>query len=159
MVLVGCGQREESRAAEVVVSPESVIYASDHLTGASFLVLDPSGSYQVVSQEHMGVWVTEKGKWAQAEAHITFHTSGSDKKSYRTAVSQYKGKEFLVQLDEDGPTIRMPLEAIRKEIDDAEKEPGTGPPQFVFVRMNSKVTAGDLSKTYPFKFYREMNKK
>lgn len=158
LALSGCIDREPPTEPEIYVSPESDIYARDHLTGASFLVLDQKGSYQIVSQEHMGVWVTENGEWNKAQSEITFHPADPAKKSYRTALNSYKGREFLVLLDEGGPGARISAEEIRKEIDDADREPGTGPPPYVFLRANTEKAKGELGMTYPFKVYPEMNR-
>jgi hypothetical protein len=125
----------------------------DLLTADSFLVLSPARSYQLIHQEHLGVFVAERGAWTRSESQITFRPYDASKTPYHAAIGSYKERTYLVFLDKGGLGQRLSPEQIHKEIDEA----GTGLPTSIFFKTDAKTGANELARAYPFKFFPEMN--
>ena len=155
-MLTACN-RAEPVAAEISVAADSTVYREDHLTGASYLVLEPRGSYQLILQEHMGVLAVETGQWSRAGARITFRPSedAGAGRAYAADVETYREHTYLLMLDEHGAGRKSSVEQARQDIDSAQH----GLPPSLFFRVDTQAGANDLQKSYPFKFFPEMNRR
>jgi hypothetical protein len=125
----------------------ALYFKEDHLTGADYLALAPDGSYTLTAREHMGVWVTESGRWSKSDTHITFTPDKAGKSPYRGTEIAYRGHTFLSWEDEGNPTIAVPIEDTKRNL---EENPQSLPP-YVFFQISVKVYQQETKQTYPFR--------
>jgi hypothetical protein len=123
-------------------------FKEDHGTGAEYLTLSPNGTYRVTNREHMGVWQGDSGHWKKTGTQITFTQDKGDKKTYTAQEVNYRNKTFLSFSEEGAPTIPIPIDETKKQLDD---EPKYLPP-YVFFETNRALFLRETGQSYPFKF-------
>ncbi|HXM09996.1 MAG TPA: hypothetical protein VN946_08635 [Terriglobales bacterium] len=122
-------------------------FKEDGLTGADYLVLATDGTYTLTGREHMGVWVTEAGRWNRSGAHITFAPTKPMKSLYIGSEVPYRGQTFLSWTAGDAAGIVVAVEDTKREL---KAHPNQRPP-YVFFEITPKVYQQETKQNYPFK--------
>ena len=132
-------------------------YKAECGTAAEYLELAGDGSYRVIEREHMGVEVTERGRWNQSGSVITFTPSSRLRGGETTSVSgtsyegdelEYKSRTFLVFKVEGAAGIVIPANATKQQLD---SDPQSLP-LYVFFKTSAKAFAQETKQTYPFHY-------
>ena len=63
--------------------------------GATYVELAADGRYKVIDREHMGVFLTDQGRWQQTRAVVTFSPTDPKKTSYQATENTYRRRVFL----------------------------------------------------------------
>ena len=128
-------------------------FKEDHYTGADYLALDGSGSYELIGREHMGVWVLQRGTWRRdGDTYNFVPAEPKDKKAYSGLRIQHEGHAFFVWSSDEAPGMVVPADNVKRDLSNKE-----GMPPYVFFCISDKVFRAETDKTYPFKFYPELN--
>jgi hypothetical protein len=150
-----------SPAASPSATPAAEFYKEDHLTGADYLALYPSGQYEIVGREHMGIFRLERGSWRRDDGHLVFtpesgllhaQTVPSPKPPYRGRRVVSGDEVFLVWSSEKAAGLVVPEAEVRSDL-----AKGEGRPSYVFFRLSEGAFRCETGITYPFRFYTEMN--
>ena len=112
-----------------------------------YISLAADGSYTVTAREHMGVWVGEHGSWSESGSRITFTPKKVGAAQYVAEEVSYKKRTFLSWKGNSGPSIQIPIEEIKRDLD---KEPKALPP-YVFFEISATVYQQETQLPYPFK--------
>ena len=132
-------------------------YKAECGTAADYLELAKDGTYRVIGREHMGVGITERGRWEQNGTVITFRpesvlrggkTVSAGEKSYEGTEVKYKNKVFITFNTESAPEIVVPLTDIRQELDGDPRSV----PIYVFFQTSAEVFERETKQTYPFRY-------
>ena len=137
-----------ANSAQVRAQERTRYFKEDHLTGADYLMLSAKGTYRVIYREHMGVWQGESGHWEKTGSQITFIPDKDEKKKYAAEEVNYHKRTFLSFSEEGGPTIPIPIDETKKNLDD---EPKYLPP-YVFFETTRALFLSETGQSYPFKF-------
>jgi hypothetical protein len=129
-------------------------FKEDHLTGAGYLRLSSSGTYEVIGREHMGIWKLDYGTWSAKANSWSFASVENAGAKFSCRAVQTAGRTFLVWKGKDAPGIEMPEAQVRADL---RKAPKITPP-YVFFEISQEVFDRETQERYPFKFYPEMNK-
>jgi hypothetical protein len=121
-------------------------FKEDHYTGADYIRLQANGTYSITGREHMGIWVLESGRWEQAENTIKFTPTGRKRAPCEGVVCEYKNRKFLTFEAEQAPSIPVPLEEVKQQMDEDAK---TLPP-YVFFAVSKTVYDNETAVGYPF---------
>src|SRR5215470_5467706 len=70
-------------------------FKAEHGVGATYVELAADGRYKVIDREHMGVFLTDEGRWRQTGAVITFSPTDPKKPSYQVTENTYRQRVFL----------------------------------------------------------------
>ena len=140
--------------ADGIGTPTLRYFKEDHLTGADYLRLASSGTYEVIGREHMGIWKLDHGTWSAKADTWTFVSLETAGATFTGRLVQASGRTFFVWKGKDAPGIEVPESDIRADL---KKAPKATPP-YVFFETSQDVFDRETQKRYPFKFYPEMNK-
>lgn len=140
--------------ADVAVAADRY-FSEDHLTGAAYLLVARTGTYHAWSQEHMGVFDVDEGRWSVRAGNIEFASSRTKGARFSAREGRFKGRTFLIFKGQEAPSIEIPESEIRQELTTDEK----ATPSYVFFAVSQAVFEGALGDTYPFKYFPEMNKR
>jgi hypothetical protein len=58
-------------------------FKAEHGVGATYVKLAADGRYKVIDREHMGVLLTDEGRWRQSGSVVTFSPTNPKKTFYR----------------------------------------------------------------------------
>jgi hypothetical protein len=142
--------------------PITRFFKAENGVSADYLKLAKDGTYQVTAREHMGVELTEEGRWEQKGSLITLrprvrmrggklrNASGT---SYEGVEVEYKGQCFIAWKSDDAPGIAIPVEDTEQQLDDNPK----GQPEYVFFKVTFKTYADETKQPYPFRHLRPDN--
>lgn len=122
-------------------------FKEDHLTGADYFRLSSDGTYEITSREHLGVWMSESGRWEKNENALTFTSRKAGRRSYTAHEVSYKGHRFLIFGTEDAPGIVIPEDEVRRRLDAEPKRL----PEYVFFEIDKATYQQETSTTYPFR--------
>jgi hypothetical protein len=122
-------------------------FREDHLTGADYIRLSADGTYTLTGREHMGVWVTESGRWEQSGDTIKFVPDDRKNEGYEGAEVAHRAHSFLAFNAEAAPSIVIPIEEIKRRLD---SEPNVLP-SYVFFEITKAVYDRDTKAPYPFR--------
>jgi hypothetical protein len=117
-----------------------------------YIALAPEGSYTVTTCEHMGIWV-ESGRWSKSGARFTFTPDKSGKARFNATEVTYRKHTFLALEGDSGPSIAVPIEETKRNLDQNHK---TVPP-YVFFEVSPSVYQRETKQTYPFRFLSSPN--
>jgi hypothetical protein len=132
-------------------------YKAECGTAADYLELATDGTYRVIAREHVGVILTERGRWQQNGSVITFtpstlmrggKTISANGRSYDGEELEYKGKTFLSFKAEDAAGIVVPVDETKQQLD---KDP-LNFPLYVFFKTTAIAFVQETKQTYPFRY-------
>lgn len=126
-------------------------FKAEHGVGATYIRLGTDGSYTVIDREHMGIFLTDEGHWAQSGAVITFSPKDSKKSSYKATQNEHNGKTFLAITSSDA------VAGIVISAEDTNKELDADPvhlPNHVLFKISPKTYQTETKQTYPFRYIR-----
>jgi hypothetical protein len=69
-------------------------FKAEHGVGATYVKLTTDGTYIVIDREHMGIFLTDEGRWKQVGAVITFSPNDPKKSSCQATENEHNGKSF-----------------------------------------------------------------
>lgn len=134
-------------------------YKAECGTSADYLELTNDGRYRIVDREHMGVIVTEKGRWQQKGTLITFRPDSElrggemvreQSRTYVGTELQYKNKVFIAFNAENAAEIVISVADIKRDLD---RNPG-GTPPYVLFKTSAEAFDRETKQTYPFRYIR-----
>jgi hypothetical protein len=70
-------------------------FKAEHGVGATYVKLAADGRYKVIDREHMGIFLTDEGRWQQTGSVITFSPKDPRKTSYQATENTYRRRVFL----------------------------------------------------------------
>jgi hypothetical protein len=122
-------------------------FKEDHLTGADYIRLSTDRTYVLTGREHMGIWVLETGRWERSSDDIRFVPKDNKKPAYAGTEVSYRRHTFLAFRSDDAPSIVIPVEKIKQEIDADPK----ALPSYVFFEIDKAAYERETKETYPFR--------
>jgi len=126
-------------------------FKAEHGVGATYVKLTTDGTYQVIDREHMGIFLTDEGRWKQAGAVITFNPKDSKNSSYQATENEHNGKTFLAITSPDAAAgIVIAADDIEKDLD----ADTTHLPDHVLFKVSAKTYQTETKQTYPFRYIR-----
>jgi hypothetical protein len=126
-------------------------FKAEHGVGATYVKLTTDGTYKVIDREHMGIFLTDEGRWKQAGAVITFSPKGPKKFSYEATESEHNGKTFLAITSPDAAAgIVIAVNDIEKDLD----ADATHLPDHVLFKVSARTYQNETKQTYPFRYIR-----
>jgi len=126
-------------------------FKAEHGVGATYIRLGADGSYTVIDREHMGIFHTDEGHWAQSGAVITFSPKDPNKSSYKATQNEHNGKTFLAIRSPDAVGgVVVSAEDTNKELDADPKHS----PDHVLFKINARTYETETKQTYPFRYVR-----
>jgi hypothetical protein len=124
-------------------------FKAEHGVGATYVKLGADGRYTVIDREHLGIFLTDEGRWQQAGAVITFSPADPKKTSYQATENKYHGKVFLAVTSADAAAgIDIPADDTKKDLD---ADPNHLPDHVLF-KIPAKTYSTETKKTYPFRY-------
>ena len=122
---------------------------------ATYVELAADGQYKVIDREHMGVSLTDEGRWQQTVAVITFSPKNSKKTSYQATENTYRGKVFLAITTANADAgIVITADDTRKALD---ADPNNLPDHVLF-KITAKTYSTETKQTYPFHYSGKNNR-
>jgi hypothetical protein len=124
-------------------------FKAEHGVGATYLQLGGDGQYRVIDCEHMGIFLTDEGRWQQTEAVIKFVPKDGKQPSYQAIENRHNEKTYLAITDRHAAAgIVIPAEEINKELDADPRHL----PNHVLFEITEKVYNKETKQTYPFQY-------
>jgi hypothetical protein len=124
-------------------------FKAEHGVGATYIRLAVDGRYKVIDREHMGIFLTDEGRWQQTGAVITFSPTDVKKTSYQATENRHHGKVFLAITSVNASAgIVIPADYTRKVLD---AYPNRLPDHVLF-EITAKVYDTETQKKYPFHY-------
>jgi hypothetical protein len=124
-------------------------FKAEHGVGATYVKLGSDSRYRVIDREHMGVFLTDEGRWQQIGAVITFSPTNPKIASYQAAENRHKGNVFLAITSADAAAgIVVTAEDTKKDLD-------TDPnhlPDHVLFKISAETYSTETKETYPFRY-------
>jgi hypothetical protein len=133
-------------------------FKEDHLTGADYLALYPSGEYEIIGREHMGIFHLERGTWTRDGDTLSFEPRAGlrpdrpPRPPYKGVRTTHRADVFLVWSTKDAAGIVINESQVRKDL-----AKGHGHPPYVFFQVTTSTFDCETGVTYPFRFHPEMN--
>lgn len=124
-------------------------FKAEHGVGATYVKLGGDGRYKVVDREHMGIFLTDEGRWQQTAAVITSSPTDPKKTSYQATENRHHGKLFLAIISVDAAA------GIVIAADDTKKDLDTDPnhlPDHVLFKITAKTYSTETKENYPFRY-------
>jgi len=122
-------------------------FKAEHGVGATYVRLGADGSYRVIDREHMGIFLTDEGRWKKSEAVITFSPKDPKKSSYQAVENEHNGKTFLAITSADADAgIVISAEDVNRDLD---ADPAHLPGHVLF-KISAKTYETETKQTYPF---------
>jgi hypothetical protein len=126
-------------------------FKAEHGVGATYVKLTTDGTYKVIDREHMGIFLTDEGRWTQAGAVITFNPKNPKNPSYQATENEHNGKTFLAITSPDAAAgIVIAAYDIEKGLD----ADATHLPDHVLFKVSAKTYQTETKQTYPFRYIR-----
>ena len=126
-------------------------FKAEHGVGATYVKLASGGLYKVIDREHMGIFLTDEGRWKQSGTVISFTPKSPKNSSYQATESEHNGKTFLAITSPDAAAgIVIAANDIEKDLDaDANHLP-----DHVLFKVSAKTYEAETKQTYPFRYIR-----
>jgi hypothetical protein len=124
-------------------------FKAEHGVGATYLKLAADGLYKVIDREHMGVFLTDEGRWQQTGAVITFSPTDPKKTSYQATENRHHGKVFMAITSVNAAAgIVTPADHTKKDLD---ADPNHLPDHVLF-KISAKTYSTETKENYPFHY-------
>jgi hypothetical protein len=124
-------------------------FKAEHGVGATYVKLAVDGRYKVIDREHMGVLLTDEGRWRQNGAVVTFSPTNPKKTSYEATETKYHGKVFLAITSADAAAgFVITAEDTKKNLD----ADLNNLPDHVLFKIGAKIYDTETKQTYPFRY-------
>ena len=114
---------------------------------ATYVKLAVDGRYKVIDREHMGVLLTDEGRWQQTGAVITFNPKDPKKTSYKATENTYRRRVFLAITSADAAAGIVITADDTKNALDADYVP-----DHVLFQITAKTYSSETKETYPFRY-------
>lgn len=129
-------------------------FKAEHGVAATYVKLAANGRYKVIDREHMGVLLTDEGRWRQDGDLLTFIPTNPKKTSYQATENKYQGKVFLAITSVDAAAgIVITAEDTKKGLD--------ADPQYILDHVLFKISAKtynvETKQNYPFRYIGKKN--
>ena len=129
-------------------------FKAEHGVAATYIKLAANGRYKVIDREHMGVLLTDEGRWRQDGELLTFTPTNPKKTSYQATENKYRGKVFLAITSVDAAAgIVITAEDTKKDLD---ADPQYLPDHVLF-KISAKTYNAETKQTYPFHYIGKKN--
>jgi hypothetical protein len=136
-------------ASMLLAAQRARYFKAEHGVGATYVRLNADGRYKVIDREHMGIFLTDEGRWQQMGSVITFTPNNKKKSSYTAMENEHHGKIFLAITSPDaGAGIVIPAEDTNKELEADPKHL----PDHVLFKISAKTYVTETRQTYPFRY-------
>lgn len=120
-------------------------FKAEHGVGATYVELAADGRYKVIDREHMGVFLTDEGRWQQTGAVITFSPTDPKKASYQATENTYRRRVFLAIMSADASAgIVISADDTKKALD------ADYVPDHVLIKITAKTYNTESKENYPF---------
>ncbi len=129
-------------------------FKAEHGVAATYLKLAANGRYKVIDRGHMGVLLTDEGRWRQEGALLTLTPTNPKKTSYQATENKYQGKVFLAITSVDAAAgIVITAEDTKKDLD---ADPQYLPDHVLF-KISAKTYNVETKQNYPFHYIGKKN--
>jgi hypothetical protein len=129
-------------------------FKAEHGVGATYVKLAANGRYKVIDREHVGVLLTDEGRWRQDGALLTFSPTNPKKTSYQATENKYHGKVFLAITSVDAAAgIVITAEDTKKGLD---ADPQYLPDHVLF-KISAETYNIETKQNYPFHYIGKKN--
>jgi len=137
-------------AISTLSAAEDVRYfKAEHGVGATYVSLASDNHYKVIDREHMGVFLTDEGRWQQNGGVISFNPTNHKHSWYQAMEVRYKGRVFLAIASNDA------VAGIVISAEDTKKALDTDPrhlPDHVLFQVTARTYSTETKQTYPFRY-------
>lgn len=124
-------------------------FKAEHGVGATYVRLGADGRYRVIDREHMGIFLTDEGRWKQTGAVVTFSPTNPKRTAYQATENRHRGKIFLAITSVDAAAgIATDADETKKDLD---AEPDYLPDHVLF-KINANTYNTETKRTYPFRY-------
>jgi hypothetical protein len=124
-------------------------FKAEHGVAATYLRLGANGQYSVIDREHMGVLITDEGRWLQTGAVIRFTPKDTKKQAFEVTENKHSGKSYLeINSEHASAGIAIPALEIDGRIDADPKYL----PDHVLFEVSAKTFETETKQTYPFRY-------
>jgi len=122
-------------------------FKAEHGVAATYVKLSPDGRYRVIDREHMGVSLTDEGRWQQTGDVITFNPTDPKKISYRATENKYRRWVFLAITSASADAgIVISADDTKRALD------ANYVPDHVLFKITAKTYRTETKQTYPFHY-------
>src|SRR5258708_34195987 len=87
-------------------------FKAEHGVAATYVKLAANGRYKGIDREHMGVLLTDEGRWRQEGALLTLTQTNPRKTSYQAPQHKYQGQVCLASTSVSAPTRIVVTEEV-----------------------------------------------
>jgi hypothetical protein len=130
-------------SCETCAAQKARYFKAEHGVAATYVELAPD------DREHMGVSLTDEGRWQQTRTVITFSPKDPKKTSYQATENTYRGRVFLAITTANADAgIVITADDTRKALD---ADPNYLPDHVLF-KITVKTYSTETKQTYPFHF-------
>jgi hypothetical protein len=141
-------------ACTLCAAPNTRYFKAEHGVATTYVKLGANGRYKVIDREHVGVLLTDEGRWRQDGDLLTFTPTNPKKTSYQATENKYQGKVFLAITSVDAAAgIVITAEDTKKNLD---AEPQYLPEHVLF-KIGAKTYNSETRQTYPFHYIGKKN--
>jgi hypothetical protein len=124
-------------------------FKAEHGVGATYVKLASDGHYNVIDREHMGVFLTDEGRWRQTGDVISFSPTNPKNPKYQATEVRYKSHTFLAITSADAAAgIVIAAEDTKKDLDADPKHL----PDHVLFKIAAQTYNTETKRTYPFRY-------
>jgi len=121
-------------------------FKAEHGVAATYVRLGADGRYKVIDREHMGIFLTDDGRWRQTGAVITFSPTDPKKALYQATENTYRRRVFLAITSADAAAgIVISADDTKKALD------ADYVPDHVLFKITSKTYSTETKENYPFR--------
>jgi hypothetical protein len=134
-------------AARPLLPRKARHFKAEHGVGATYVELAADGRYKVIDREHMGVFLTDEGRWRQTGAVVTFSPTDPKKASYQATENTYRSRVFLAITSADAAAgIVISADDTKRALD------ADYVPDHVLFKITAKTYSSETKENYPFRY-------
>lgn len=122
-------------------------FKAEHGVAATYVELAADGRYKVIDREHMGVLLTDEGRWQQTGTVITFSPKDPKKTSYQATENTYRRRVFLAIMSANAAAgIVISADDTKRALD------ADYVPDHVLFKITAKTYSTETKENYPFHY-------